>query len=146
MQFGGGGLRVLGRRGGDARQAHVFGERRGLRWLQQGRERLQCEQSADGDRHRLRCTRPSDSNSAHPPLSLGGGNLSPLGRQIAQATDWRIASMSRSWSSTQSPGLWEKMIRRSSSAHWRLRSGSIVSARWIASACSWMSKGLTEIT
>ena len=123
------------------RQANVGAQRRWLGWLQQGRQRLQGEQDYDGNRCRLRRTRPSHSHAAHDPLRGRRARTLP-----PQATGWRIASMSFSWSSTQSPGLWEKMISRRPSAQRRFCSGSIVRARWIASACSWMSKGLTERT
>jgi hypothetical protein len=135
MQFG---LGVLEDR---LREADVRRQRRWLGGLQQGRHRLERHQGADGNRRRFRRTRPSDSNSAHDPLRHKGARTLP-----PQATDWRIASMSCIWWSTQSPGLWEKMISRRASAQRRFCSGSIVSAWWIASACSWTSNGLTERT
>ena len=124
-------------------QPHVRFQRGRLRRSQKSGQRLQRQQDRGEDRRTLGNPNPSDSHRAHPRLRREAPELSPEG---PQAVAERAASMSFSWSSTQSPGLWEKMISRRPSAHCRFCSGSMVSARWIASACSWMSNGLTEIT
>jgi hypothetical protein len=104
-----------GRRGGlcrdDLRQADVGFEWRRLRWPQEAGQRLQREQGDDGDCRHLRHPGPPNSNASHPyPRARGAETLPP------QAAE-RTASMSRIWSSTQSPGLREKMISRRPSDH-----------------------------
>ena len=75
---------------------------------------------------RLSPLRPSEFEFHACPLKSGRGQTLP---PCAQAAALRAASMSLSWSSTQSPGLREKMISRRPSAQRRFCSGSIVSAR-----------------
>jgi len=59
MQFG------LGVPDNRLREADVRRQRRWCGRLQQGWQRLQCHESSDCYRRRLRCTRPSHPNSAH---------------------------------------------------------------------------------
>jgi len=72
MRFG------FGVPGHDSRQAHVSGQRRRCRWLQQRGQGLQRDERGDRDRRDFRRAGPPDSNSAHALSSLGARKLSPL--------------------------------------------------------------------
>jgi hypothetical protein len=110
----------------DSRQADVGRQRRCLRrgkraWQDVQRDRRGCHQP-----HDLADAAPSNSDSFHPDPSLKPGRFAP--RVYLVARPW-AALMSCNWSSTQSPGLREKMISFSPSDHSRRRSAGIVSAR-----------------
>jgi hypothetical protein len=123
----------------DLRQPHVPPERRRLRRSQQPRQRRDQRNRADPRRGQLRHPAPTNP---HRNLSPGAAPILPPSAAQA-AVLRRSSSMSASWSSTQSPGLREKMISFSPSDHRPLVAASRVRARWIASACCWMSNGLT---
>jgi hypothetical protein len=108
--------------GDDPRQTDVIGQRRRLGRAQEGWQGLQREQRRDGDDRHLADTAPVNSHRAHPCLRAWRAPVLPP--QVARA-----ASMSLSWSSTQSPGLREKMISFRPCDQARFCSGSIVSAR-----------------
>jgi hypothetical protein len=88
--------------GVDAWQPHVRPQRRRRRRPQQRRPRLQRHQPDASDRGDPRQPLPANPNPAHPRSRGGGGGTLPR-----YATWDRSSSMSRSWSSTQSPGFRE---------------------------------------
>ena len=127
------------------RQANVPFQRRRLGRPQQPGQRRDSSEHAEAYGQHLRQSTPTDPQRSHRDPRPRSARALPL-RTAQAAVLRRSSSMSASWSSTQSPGLREKMISFRPSDHSRLVTGSRVSARWIASACCWMSKGLTEIT
>ncbi len=109
-------------------QADVPLERRRRRRSQQARQQRRRADRRDDPAAELGQPRPPNPQRPHPDPSPGGGPTLPP--SAAQAAVFRrSSSMSASWSSTQSPGLREKMISRRPSDQRRLVSGSRVSAR-----------------
>lgn len=122
----------------DPRQPHVRTQRRRLGRLQQPRQHLQGDEHAHANPADLRQPPPPDPHPAHVTSSPNPPSLLPPTRPTSSpasalnpsyATPSRSSAISRSCSSTQSPGLREKMISFSRSARTRRSSGSIVRAR-----------------
>jgi hypothetical protein len=130
------------------RQPDVGCRRWRLRRAQQPRQEPQADQADDDDRRHPSDPAPPDPHARHPPprdapsqflprsdpgvrsnprIATKTANA-PAGRR-AQARAPRALAMSASWSSTQSPGLREKMISRRPLAHSAFCSGSMVRAR-----------------
>jgi hypothetical protein len=114
----------LDRRGPRPRQPDVPAQRRRLRRAHESRHDPQGDQADDDDRRRPRHTSPPDPHARHPLSRDRRGETLPPQSSVARAL-----AMSASWSSTQSPGLREKMMSRRPCAHSAFCSGAIVRAR-----------------